>query len=99
MTIMLDLSKVILVKMIGLKTLMMIKSILMKTHQGHQSLAVHLKPRNRVRSSDSSGDNDNDEEEGATPQHGGGLVAVDSHAGCRHVWTHGGPAYRQGLRR
>ena len=55
--------------------------------------------KQRVRSSDSSGDNDNDEEEGATPQHGGGLVAVDSHAGCRHVWTHGGPAYRQGLRR
>ena len=25
----------------------MIKSILMKTHPGHQSLAVHLKPRNK----------------------------------------------------
>ena len=47
MAIMLDLSKVILVKMIGLKTLMVIKSILMKTHQGDQSLAVHLKPRNK----------------------------------------------------
>ena len=47
MTIMLDLSKVILLKMISLKTLMMIKSILMKMHWGHQSLAVHLKPRNK----------------------------------------------------
>ena len=49
--------------------------------------------KQRVRSSDSSGDNDNDEEEVATPQHGGGHVAVDNRAGCRCVCTCGRPVH------
>ena len=95
MTIMLDLSKVILVKMIDDDQINSDED----TPGTSKSSSTPQAKKQRVRSSDSSGDNDNDEEEGATPQHGGGLVAVDSHAGCRHVWTHGGPAYRQGLRR
>ena len=55
--------------------------------------------KQRVKSSNSSGDNDNDEEEVATPQHGGGHVAVDNCAGCRHVWTLGRPVHQWGLHR
>ena len=35
----------------------------------------------------------------ATPQHGGGHVAIDNRAGCRHVQTRGRPVHQQGLRR
>ena len=54
--------------------------------------------KQRVRSSDSSGDSDNDEEV-ATPQHGGGHVTVDNCAGCRCVKTCGGPVHWRGLHR
>ena len=54
--------------------------------------------KQRVRSSDSSGDSDNDEEE-ATPQHGDGHVAVGNCAGCRRVKTCGGPVHWRGLHR
>ena len=71
----------------------MIKSILMKSSSTPQA------KKQRIRSFDSSGDNDNDEEGVAIQQHGGGHVAVDNRAGCRRVWTCGRPVHRHGLHR
>ena len=60
---------------------------------------VHLKPRNKDAKVLIAVVTMTMMKKVATPQHGGGHVAIDNRAGCRHVQTRGRPVHQQGLRR